>query len=329
MAAPLVVPGRPVPQGGTSERGATGGRPYLGISLKVLSALAFTVMSAGVKSLADRYPTGEIVFFRSFFAILPLLVWLGWQGPILAAVRTRNLRGHLLRSIIGACGMFAGFAALSFLPLSDAVAIGYASPLLVVVLAAIVLRERVQGYRWAGVIVGFLGVLIMLAPHLQFGGAGFASSTGALFSCLGAVCAAAATIQVRKLTGTERTGAIVLYFFLFTSLLGLATLALGWRMPDLGDFSLFVLVGILGGIGQILLTESYRYGDASLVAPFEYTTMLWSLLLGWFVFGQLPQPAVAVGGCIVAAAGVFVVWRERRLVLERAREAAAGGARAG
>ncbi|ACL59827.1 DMT family transporter [Methylobacterium nodulans] len=333
MAAPVVLPERPVPGDAArpvSGHPASSGRPYLGIGLKMLSALAFTLMSAGVKGLADRqFPTGEIVFFRSAFAILPLLIWLGWQGAVIEAVRTSNLRGHILRSLIGACGMFAGFAGLSFLPLSDSVAIGYASPLLVVVLAAIVLRERVQAYRWAAVVVGFVGVLIMLAPHLEFGAGGAAGSIGALFACLAAVCTAAATIQVRRLTMTERTGAIVLYFFLFTSLLGLATLALGWRLPTLGEFGLFVLVGILGGIGQILLTESYRYGDASLVAPFEYTTMLWSLLIGWFVFGQLPQPAVALGGCIVAAAGVFTVWRERRLVLERAREAAAGGARSG
>ncbi|MFE1598702.1 DMT family transporter [Methylobacterium sp. ID0610] len=333
MAAPVVLPERPLPGSGAHSangRPASSGRPYLGIGLKVLSALAFTLMSAGVKGLADRqFPTGEIVFFRSSFAILPLLIWLGWQGGIIPAVRTSNLRGHILRSLIGACGMFAGFAALSFLPLSDTVAIGYASPLLVVVLAAVVLHERVQAYRWAAVVVGFLGVLIMLAPHLELGAAGSDGSVGALFAILNAVCSAAATIQVRRLTRTERTGAIVLYFFLFTSLLGLSTLVLGWHLPTPGEFGMFVLVGILGGIGQILLTESYRYGDASLVAPFEYTTMLWSLLIGWFMFGQLPQPAVAVGGCIVAAAGVFTVWRERRLVVERAREAAAGGARAG
>lgn len=327
MAAPLVVPGRSVTGSGASGRAAA--RPYLGIGLKVLSALAFTLMSAGVKVLADRFPTGEIVFFRCFIAIAPLLLWLRWQGGVIDAVRTRNLKGHVLRSIIGACGMFAGFAGLSYLPLSDAVAIGYASPILVVVLAAVVLRERVQAYRWAGVSVGFLGVLITLAPHLEFGGSNGGGAAGALFAILAAACSAAATIQVRKLTGTERTGAIVLYFFLFTSLLGLSTLALGWKMPGWSDLALFVVVGVLGGIGQILLTESYRHGDASLVAPFEYTTMLWSVLIGWFVFGQLPTAAIAVGGGIVAAAGVFVVWRERRLVVERAREAAAGGARAG
>ncbi|PIK73477.1 EamA family transporter, partial [Methylobacterium frigidaeris] len=114
MAAPLVVPGRSVTGSGASGRAAA--RPYLGIGLKVLSALAFTLMSAGVKTLADRFPTGEIVFFRSFIAIAPLLLWLRWQGGVIDAVRTQNLKGHVLRSIIGACGMFAGFAGLSFLP---------------------------------------------------------------------------------------------------------------------------------------------------------------------------------------------------------------------
>jgi drug/metabolite transporter (DMT)-like permease len=295
-------------------------QPTLGIALKVTSALAFSLMSAGVKSLTDRYPVGELVFFRSAFALLPLFAWLAWQGNLVAAIRTDNLKGHLLRGIIGSSGMFAGFAALTFLPLSDAVAIGYASPLMVVVLAALVLKERVRAYRWGAVLVGFLGVLIMLAPHFHLGGIDVGGAgMGAMFALFGAGCSACATIQVRRLTGTETTGAIVLYFTLLTTVLGLASILLGWRLPTPGEFGFLVLIGILGGIGQILLTESYRYGDASLIAPFEYTTMIWAVLIGWFVFGQLPQAAVAVGGVIVAMAGIFVVWRERQLGLVRAK----------
>ena len=303
-------------------------RPTFGIALKVSSALAFSLMSAGVKSLTDRYPVGELVFFRSAFALVPLFAWLAWQGNLVGSIRTSNLKGHLLRSIIGSCGMFAGFAALTFLPLSDAVAIGYASPLMVVVLAALVLKERVRAYRWGAVLIGFLGVLIMLAPHVGAGGlATGGAGIGAVFALMGAACSACATIQVRRLTGTETTGAIVLYFTLLTTLLGLATIVLGWRLPGPGELAFLVLLGILGGIGQILLTESYRYGDASLIAPFEYTTMIWAVLIGWFAFGQLPQPAVAMGGAIVAAAGIFVVWRERRLGLVRAEAAEASAQR--
>jgi drug/metabolite transporter (DMT)-like permease len=299
-------------------------KPFLGIALKVLSALAFTLMSAGVKTLSAGYPIGELVFFRSAFALVPLLAWLAWQGDLVNAVRTSNIAGHLLRGLIGTCAMFAGFVALSHLPLPDAVAIGYAAPLITVVLAAVVLKETVRAYRWTAVVVGFAGVLIMLTPH--FGASALARglaggpALGVVFALFAAFCAAGATIQVRRLTQTEKTGAIVLYFSLLTTILGLATIVLGWRMPGPGDLGLLVVTGILGGVGQILLTQSYRYADTSLLAPFEYTTMIWALLTGWFVFGELPQNAVTVGAVIVSAAGLFVVWRERRLELIRVKE---------
>jgi drug/metabolite transporter (DMT)-like permease len=137
---------------------------------------------------------------------------------------------------------------------------------------------------------------------------------------LGAFCSAGATIQVRRLVRDEKTGAVVLYFSLLSATLGLATIILGWNWPTAKDFALLVLIGILGGIGQILMTQSYRYADTSIVAPFEYTTMIWALLIGWFLFGELPTPTVTLGGIIVAAAGLFVLWRERQLGLERAKE---------
>ena len=299
-------------------------KPFLGISLKVLSALAFTLMSAGVKTVSADYPTGEIVFFRSAFALVPLLVWLAWRGDLFSAVRTSNIAGHLLRGLMGACGMFSGFLALSYLPLPDAVAIGYAAPLMTVVLAAVVLKETVRAYRWTAVVVGFAGVLIMLTPHLNAStiarGLSAGPAVGVVFALFAAFCAAGSTIQVRRLTQSEKTGAIVLYFSLMTTFLGLATIVLGWRLPGPADFTLLVLTGILGGVGQILLTQAYRYSDTSLLASFEYTTMIWALLTGWFIFGQLPQTAVIWGGLIVASAGVFVVWRERQLELVRVKE---------
>ncbi|QFU18064.1 EamA family transporter [Microvirga thermotolerans] len=278
-------------------------------------------MSAGLKTLTSLYPVGEIVFFRSVFALIPLLIWLSWQGDLINAIRTDNIPGHFLRGLIGTSGMYLGFAALAYLPLHDTIAIGYASPLIVVILAALLLKEKVRAYRWTAVGIGFVGVLIMLSPYLRLNPlSGGGQSLGAFFALVGAFCSAGATIQVRRLTMTERTGAIVFYFFILASGLSLLTLPLGWKPPPLSDLLFFVLVGTLGGIGQILLTQSYRYADTSILAPFEYTTMIWALLLGWFVFGDLPTAAVMIGAAIVAGTGLFIVWRERRLGLERAKE---------
>lgn len=293
--------------------------PLLGIGLKLLSALSFTLMSAGIKSLAGSYPIGEIVFFRSFFALLPLIVWLAWRSEFPEALRTNNLRGHLKRGVIGSTGMFLGFAALMLLPLTDAVAIGYAAPLILVVLAALILKERVRIYRWTAVCVGFIGVLLMLSPHFR-GEAlaqGFSSGPafGAMLALGGAFCSAFASVEVRMLTRTEKTGAIVFYFMSLTSLLGLLTVVMGWVMPDPRDFVMLVTIGVLGGLGQILLVQAYRYGDASLVAPFEYSTMIWATALGWFVFGEWPVVAVFIGSAIVVASGIYVIWREKQLGL--------------
>lgn len=212
--------------------------------------------------------------------------------------------------------MFCSFAALYYLPLHDAIALGYASPILAVVLAALVLKERVRAYRWSAVSIGFVGVLVMLWPHLNFYGVpgqGESSYVGVFFALMGALLAAAASIQIRKLTKTERVGAIVFYFTLMTTLIGLATAVFGWRMPNRFEFGILVLSGVLGGIGQILLTQAYRLADTSVIVPFEYTTMIWAVGLGWFIFGELPSVAVASGGVIVALSGLFIVWREHRI----------------
>jgi drug/metabolite transporter (DMT)-like permease len=299
-------------------------KPLLGISLKISSALFFTMMSATLKVLMARYPTGEVMFFRSAFALIPLLLWLSWRGDLPRALHTKNPFGHFKRGLFGAASMFFGFAALFYLPLHDAIAIGYASPLIVVILAAIVLKEQIRIYRWSAVAIGFVGVMIMLSPYLSYGSfsAGLDSgpTVGALLCLTGAVLSAGAMIQVRHLTASEQTGAIVFYFTIVSSGLALLSLPFGWNMPTTTDFALFLLAGFFGGVGQILLTECYRWADTSVIAPFEYTTMIWALMFGWIVFSDLPTPAVATGATIVAATGLFIAWREHRLGLMRKRE---------
>jgi drug/metabolite transporter (DMT)-like permease len=308
--------------------------PLLGISLKLLSALAFTMMSACARWLSSRYPVGEIIFCRAFFAMIPLLIWLAFQGDLPNAIRTKVPLKHLKRGVIGSCGMFLGFTALSLLPLSDAVAFSYATPLIVVVLAAIFLKEKVRAYRWSAVVLGLAGVLVMLSPHLGAGTTSTAHvqvpaflgslSLGVVVALAAAMFSAFATVEVRTLTRTESTGAIVFYFMSMTSVLGLLTIFLGWNWPTSLDAVILITMGILGGLGQILLTQSYRYADASLVAPFEYTTMIWAVALGWFLFGEWPATAVFIGAGLVILSGIFVIWREHKLGLLRPEVQSAG-----
>jgi drug/metabolite transporter (DMT)-like permease len=295
--------------------------PLFGVGLKVVSALAFTLMSAGVRWLSSRYPVGELIFVRSFFAMIPVIAWLMWRGLTLASARPVALLGHVRRGMIGSTGMACGFISLSLLPLADAVAIGYATPLLVVILAVVVLKEKVRAYRWSAVFIGLIGVLVMLSPHLSgtvpVSGVAAGSAIGAMIALAGAACSAGATIEVRQLTRTETTASIVTVFMMMTSLLSLCTLFFGWVTPNLLDAAVMIALGILGGIGQITLTESYRYADASLVAPFEYTTMIWAVALGFFILGEWPQNVVFIGAGIVIVSGLFVLWRERELGLLR------------
>ncbi|WP_370638218.1 DMT family transporter [Ancylobacter sp. Lp-2] len=295
-----------------------------GIALQIGATFVFTIMAAMVRIVSERIPTGEVVFARSFFALFPLLALLTLRNEISAAVRTANPLGHVLRGIIGVIAMSLSFSALAFLPLADATAIGFTAPLITVALAAVMLRERVQLYRWAAVAVGLGGVVVMLWPHMNGGFETRESAIGATCALVGAFCTAGAMVQVRRLTASETTAAIVFYFQSLAAVAGLATAAWGWVLPGWGDAVLLVAIGLFGGVGQILLTESYRFAPASVVAPFNYSAMLWSLLLGFLLFGEMPPLLVVAGALIVIGAGLFVILRERRPNRAREEDAAAG-----
>jgi drug/metabolite transporter (DMT)-like permease len=237
-----------------------------------------------------------------------------------AAIRTGRPFAHLGRGATAVGAMFCNFSALARLPVVDATAISFVSPLITVAMSALFLRERVRIYRWSAVIVGFVGVLVMLAPHLDVGhsAASAAGAVGALLGLLGAFFSAGSTVQTRSLTKSETTSSIVLYFSLFCAFAGLCTAPFGWVSPSWPELAALITIGLFGGLAHLFLTESYRHAPASLVAPFDYTSMLWALLLGFLVFGEVPSALVFVGAAIITAAGLFVIWRERQLGLQRA-----------
>jgi len=212
--------------------------------------------------------------------------------------------------------MILGFTSLAYLPLPEATAIGFAAPIITVILAAIFLNEKIRIYRLAAVLAGLVGVLIILSPRLGTSTETIAT-IGALAALGSAFLRASALIFTRKLVTRENTATIVFYFSSIAAVLGLCTLPFGWTVPPLKETSILIASGIFGGLGQITLTNSYRYAPAGVIAPFDYTSMILALIIGFFLFSEIPTLTVVFGAAIVIAAGIFIILRERKLGLKR------------
>lgn len=294
--------------------------PMKAITLKVCSVTLFVFMSTCIKAAGDGVPPGEIVFFRSAFAMVPILTVLAMHGHLRGVFKTARPASHFFRGLVGVTSMGFSFYGLTLLPLPDAIAIGYASPLIAVIFAAIFLRETVRIYRWSAVLIGLTGVMIICWPQLTlFGneGLGASSAVGVLALLIAAVLGATAMILVRRLIKTEKTPTIVLYFSLSSSIIALFTIPFGWAPLDLHTAALLIACGLFGGGGQITLTHSYRYADVSTIAPFEYTSILLGTVIGYFLFDEIPTWTMALGTLIVIGAGIFVIFRERHIGIRR------------
>lgn len=300
-------------------------RPGFAILLKLCAVTLFTVMAALIKAASAEVPPGQAVFFRSFCALPVILAWLMLRGELRGGLATRRPLAHLWRGILGTSAMAMKFAALALLPLPEVTAISFAAPILVVIFAALMLGEQVRAFRLSMVGLGFIGVLIILWPRLGGGESGALPSEtlGAVLALGGAVAAALAHVTVRRLTATEATPVIVFWFSVTASVLALATLPFGWVAPSVPVLGLLVAAGLVGGMGQLFLTSAYRHGPASVVAPFDYASMLLALVIGYAVFAEVPTWPMLGGAAVLIGAGLAIIHRERRLGLER------GKARAG
>ena len=294
--------------------------PYRAIGFKVFSVLLFVLMASLVKAASDEVPPGEAVFFRSFFAMPVIFTWLALRGELRTGLKTVNPLGHLWRGLIGTSAMAMSFAGLAILPLYEVKAIQYAMPLFVVILAAMMLGETVRKVRLTAVGMGMVGVLIILWPRLT----AFTDDAldprlafGAAIVLTGSFCAAMAQVFVRRLVETEETAAIVFWFSVTATVLSLLTLPFGWVAPSGEALVWLIGAGLMGGLGQIFLTSSYRYADASIVAPFEYASMLFAILIGLFVFDEVPTGMMLFGASIVISAGLLIILRERYLRIQR------------
>lgn len=297
--------------------------PLRGIALKLLAVFVFAIMASLIKATSDDVPPGQAVFFRSFFALPVILGWLALRGDLSTGLRTRRPLGHLWRGLIGVSAMICGFAALGLLPLPEVTVLGFAAPLMTVVLAAIFLGERLRAFRIGAVLLGLVGVLAVMWPRLTLADVDNAAALGVSLVLMSALLRAVATIHIRRLVATEQTSAIVFYFSLTATVLSLASLPFGWTAPPPTAVAMLVGAGLLGGLGQIFLTSAYRNAEAALLAPFDYAAILFAILFGAVLFDELPSVSVIVGSVIVIFAGILIIWRERQLGLKR------GTARAG
>ena len=294
--------------------------PLRGIILKLSSIIAFLCMQTCIKLAGSGIAPGQVTFYRSLFGIVPILVYLAWRRELRGAYRTSRPFGHFVRSLIGITSMGMGFYGLMHLPLPEVIALGYALPLLSVVFAALLLGEVVRIYRWSAVVVGLLGVLIISWPKLTLfrqGGIGETEALAVVMVLAGACLGALAMVQVRRLLVTETGPTIALYFSTFAALISLATLPFGWGDLAALPLALLIASGLFGGAGQIMMTESYRFADASTIAPFDYSSIIFGIFISLFVFGEIPTLNTIAGSVIVVGAGIFIIYREHKLGLER------------
>jgi len=282
-------------------------RPVLGAFLKLSSVVLLSSMAACIKYLGAAIPAGETMFVRGVISLVVLAI-IAWRVEGLHILKTQNLVSHALRSLSGTASMFCWFTALTLIPLADLTAISFTAPLFLTVLAMLLLGERIHGYRWTALAVGFVGVLITIGPHLTIGG----SSFGVLVAFGAAVFSALAIVTLRSMSGSggEHPLAITFYFSLTTVVCSAVTAFAGWPMPTTEQWAFIVLAALFGVSGQLLMTMSYRYAEASTLAPLDYTNLLLAVGFGYYLFAEVPHWSMWVGAPLVIAAGLIILWRE-------------------
>jgi drug/metabolite transporter (DMT)-like permease len=284
-------------------------RPILGIALKLGSLILFAGMTLCVKLLGQAVPVGQTIFVRGVVSVL-LLALIAWHTNQLQLLKTNNVKSHALRSLSGTVSMFCLFTAVTMIPLADVTAISFTSPMFITLLAMVFLGEQIHRFRWTALALGFIGVLIMLGPHLTFADG---ASLGALVALGAAMFSAVAMIFLRMMSGGEHALTITFYFSLTFMACAALTAFGGWVVPTPAQWLLIILAGLFGVTGQLVMTYSYRYAPASTIAPLDYSNMILSVLLGYVFFAEIPSASVWIGAPLVVAGGLIILWREYAL----------------
>ena len=277
----------------------------IGVLYGVASVACFAMMDACVKWL-DQYPVGEVLFCRFFFGLIPILMLVP-KEELKTFYKTNRPKLHAFRAISGTLAIIALFIALREIPLADVVSLTFGGPIFVTLGSIFFLSEKVGIRRWSAVFIGFIGMLLIVKPAYD------ELNIYYLFPIIFCIFFACVALSIRSLSSTEPNYRIALYFSLLSMVVGLCTLPFGWVTPSKVDLLLLFFTGVIGSIANILLTVSLRIAEASLVTPTKYLNLVFAILLGYFIWGEIPKILTLLGAGLIIISSTIIFLRETKL----------------
>ena len=280
-------------------------RNQLGVLYGIASVACFAMMDASVKWL-DMFPVGQVLFSRFFFGLIPILMLVP-RGEFKTFYKTSRPKLHAFRAITGTLAIIALFIALREIPLADVVSLTFGGPIFVTLGSIFFLSEKVGIRRWLAVLIGFFGMLLIVKPAYE------ELNIYYIFPIIFCIFFACVALSIRSLSSTEPNYRIALYFSLLSMIVGLLTLPFGWVMPNKYELFLLIFTGLVGSVANILLTVSLRYAEASLVTPTKYLNLVFAILLGYFIWSEIPKLLTLVGAGLIIISSVIIFMRESEL----------------
>jgi drug/metabolite transporter (DMT)-like permease len=275
-----------------------------GILSMIAGGGALTISDAATKWLTASLPIGEILFVRALIVAIIILLVVR-RGGSFEALRIGRVRNVSTRAVLAVGSTFLIVSSLALLPLNEVIAILFVGPLFVAVLSGPLLGEQVSIHRWLAVLVGFTGMLIIVRPGSE------AFQIAALLPVVAALVAATRDIVTRRISKTESSMGILFYSMVALTLAGLATAPFGWMPMDLEQVALAAFTGVMFGLGHYFIIEGYRYAEASVVSPYRYANLIWAVILGFLIWGEIPSIWVLAGAPLVVGSGLYILLHER------------------
>ena len=278
----------------------------LGALYFLISVFLFSTMEIFVKLLSYDYPTGEIVFARGLFGIIPILFIIPKKN-FFENFKTKNIKLHLFRTLTGCFALVSIFIGIKYLPLADAIAITFAAPLFATFFSILFLNEIVGKKRWFAILIGFVGILIVLKPGTSL----FSIySIFPIFFCIGFAASATA---IKILSRTDKNYLIAFYYTIGLTIVSFFLNPFDWKIPNIRDFIIFFLIGITGSLGNIIITEAYRKAEVSLITPIKYLNLIFAIIFGFILFSEIPSILTIVGSLFIVISTIIIFSREKKL----------------